>query len=145
MEYPRVGTVFGPVLFLLHISDIAREVSSATNTTSYVTSIYDWGSEENMLFNSEKFEFLRYWPRWQKPDFVYRSPDGTVIQEKEHLRDLGVEMSSDLLDGLWNIPAEKQTGNDDTQEKLDPEQTGLHLPVVVSKWPGQHWQHWECC
>ena len=31
-----------------------------------------------------------------KPDFTYKSPDGSVIEEKEHLRDLGVEMASDL-------------------------------------------------
>ena len=30
------GTVLGPVLFLLHIADIAREVSSTTTTSSYV-------------------------------------------------------------------------------------------------------------
>ena len=30
------GTVLGPVLFLLHISDIARGVSSPTTTSSYV-------------------------------------------------------------------------------------------------------------
>ena len=49
-----------------------------------------------MEFNSEKFEVLRYWPAGQKPDLNYTSPDGTVIQEKEHLRDLGIEMASDL-------------------------------------------------
>ena len=30
------GTVLGPVLFLLHISDIAKGVSAGTSTTSYV-------------------------------------------------------------------------------------------------------------
>ena len=113
------GTVLGPVLFLLHIADIARGVSASTTTSSYVddtrasrsivdkgsdcqtlqedlTSIYHWAEEVNMTFNSEKFECLRYWPRTQKPDFSYKCPDGTVIEEKEHLRDLGVEMSSDL-------------------------------------------------
>ena len=113
------GTVLGPILFLLHISDIARGVSAATNTTSYVddtrvsrsivdskadcdtlqqdlASIYSWAVEVNMEFNSEKFEVLRYWPAGQKPDLNYTSPDGTVIQEKEHLRDLGIEMASDL-------------------------------------------------
>ena len=30
------GTVLGPVLFLLHISDIARGVSAKTTTSSYV-------------------------------------------------------------------------------------------------------------
>ena len=49
-----------------------------------------------MVFNSDKFECLRYWPRSAKPDFCYTSPDGTIIEEKAHLRDLGVEMSSDL-------------------------------------------------
>ena len=29
------GTVLGPILFLLHIADIARGVSSATKTSSY--------------------------------------------------------------------------------------------------------------
>ena len=30
------GTVLGPILFLLHISDIDKGVSSSTTTTSYV-------------------------------------------------------------------------------------------------------------
>ena len=49
-----------------------------------------------MTFNTEKFECIRFWPRNTKPDFLYRSPDGSVIEEKDHLRDLGVEMASDL-------------------------------------------------
>ena len=113
------GTVLGPILFLIHISDIARDVSASTTTTSYVddtrvtrsmvdigsdcqslqddlTSIYHWAEDVNMTFNSDKFECLRYWPKKNKPDFSYKSPDGTIIEEKEHLRDLGVEMASDL-------------------------------------------------
>ena len=113
------GTVLGPVLFLLHISDIAQGVSSSTSTSSYVddtrvirsisdkavdcqalqddlNTIYQWADHVNMTFNCDKFECLRYWPRQSKPDFNYKSPDGTVIEEKEHLRDLGVEMASDL-------------------------------------------------
>ena len=113
------GTVLGPVLFLLHISDIAREVSAATSTSSYVddtrvirsiadpqsdcqalqqdlSSIYGWATDVNMVFNSDKFECIRYWPRGHQPDFSYTSPDGTVIEEKPHLRDLGVEMANDL-------------------------------------------------
>ena len=49
-----------------------------------------------MVFNSEKFECLRFWPRGNKPDTSYKSPDGSYIEEKLHLRDLGVEISSDL-------------------------------------------------
>ena len=53
-----------------------------------------------MIFNSDKFECLCYWPRRTKPDFTYKSPDGSVILEKDHLRDLGVEMSNDLTFNL---------------------------------------------
>ena len=55
------GTVLGPVLFLLHISDIARDVSTATSTTSYVddtralqedfVAIYSWARDINIKFN----------------------------------------------------------------------------------------------
>ena len=73
------GTVLGPILFLIHISDIARGVSSTTTTSSYVddtrvcrsmadsdsdcqllqndlTIVYNWASDVNMTFNSDKFE-----------------------------------------------------------------------------------------
>ena len=89
-------TVLGPILFLLHISDIAREVSSSTNTSSYVDdtrvsrsivdkltdcqalqadlgSVYQWADHVNMTFNSDKFECLRYWPRNSKPYQLYIS------------------------------------------------------------------------
>ena len=113
------GTVLGPILFLIHIADIARGVSSSTIASSYVddtrvcrsmkdvsndcqqlqsdlSSIYDWAADVNMTFNSDKFECLRYWPKKNKPEFDYKSPDGSIIEEKQHLRDLGVEMASDL-------------------------------------------------
>ena len=51
-----------------------------------------------MKFNADKFECLRYWPgnRSVVPDLHYTAPDGTRIEEKETLRDLGVEISADL-------------------------------------------------
>ena len=61
-----------------------------------LNTIYQWADHVNMTFNCDKFECLRYWPKQSKPDFHYKSPDGTVIEEKKHLRDLGVEMASDL-------------------------------------------------
>ena len=50
-----------------------------------------------MVFNGDKFEMLRFWPgKGPKPTIMYCDPDGHPIEEKEHLRDLGVQVSSDL-------------------------------------------------
>ena len=122
------GTVLGPVLFLLHIADIANNVSVGTTTNSYVDdtrvqrsisdvsqdckglqedleTIYSWAERVNMTFNSDKFECVRYWPGGSPPDTQYLSPDMTIIEQKDHLRDLGVEMSSDLTfsDHIGNV------------------------------------------
>ena len=114
------GTVLGPILFLLHISGIAKEVSVQSTVSSYVDdtrvtrpisdpstdcqamqqdlqAIYKWAEQVNMVFNGDKFEMLRFWPRKaSKPDHVYSDQSGEHIVEKSHLRDLGVEVSSDL-------------------------------------------------
>ena len=50
-----------------------------------------------MVFNNDKFESLRFWSDKSKnPPSQYLSPDGQEIEEKHHLRDLGVELSNDL-------------------------------------------------
>ena len=115
---PR-GLYWDQCYFLLHIADIARDVSTSTRTSSYVddtranrciadpdvdcpalqddlSSIYSWAEDVNMLFNSDKFECLRFWPGKTQPSSHYQSPDGSVIEEKTHLRDLGVEIGNDL-------------------------------------------------
>ena len=79
------GTVLGLVLFLLHISCIARDVSPGstvfslvddTRVTMYIRdtstdcmvlqedlkAIYSWAEDVNMIFNGDKFEMLRFWP-----------------------------------------------------------------------------------
>ena len=113
------GTVLGPILFLLHIADISKDVSPNTTLKSYVddtrvqrcisdtdadcsalqtdlAAIYSWAEEVAMVFNGDKFEVLRYWPgRLSKPDDPYLDPEGQPIEEKSHLRDLGVEMGND--------------------------------------------------
>ena len=75
------GTVLGPILFPLHISCIAREVSPGSTVSSYVDdtrvtrcitdpptdclvlqqdlqAVYRWAEEVNMVFNGDKFEVL---------------------------------------------------------------------------------------
>ena len=114
------GTVLGPILFLLHISCIAREVSTESTVSSYVDdtrvtrcmttpstdcaalqqdlqAVYTWAEDVNMIFNGDKFEALRFWPgSVPKPSNSYYDPDGKPIEEKKSLRDLGVKISTDL-------------------------------------------------
>ena len=117
------GTVLGPILFLILILDISGGISDGTRVSSFaddtrvsramktsadpsqlqddLKTIYAWAERVNMAFNGDKFECLRYWP---DPDigavftaeFPYMDEDGKVIQEKTTLKDLGVQMSSDL-------------------------------------------------
>ena len=50
-----------------------------------------------MTFNSDKFECMRYWADPMKaPAFQYKGPDEKPIKVKTDLRDLGVQLSSDL-------------------------------------------------
>ena len=50
-----------------------------------------------MTFNSGKFECLRYWTDPEKaPPHQYLGPDKKPIEVKTDLRDLGVQLSSNL-------------------------------------------------
>ena len=57
--------------------------------------IYQWADKVGLQFNSKKFECLRYWPSGPAPEDPYLSPDGSPIEVKQHLRDLGVQLSDD--------------------------------------------------
>ena len=110
----------GPFLFLILIGDIDSQVVSAflssfaddTRVGHHITrdedaqqlqadleKVYKWAKDNNMEFNAEKFELLRYKPNKhsQGPGSTisYKSSSGTLINEKEHISDLGVNLSSD--------------------------------------------------
>ena len=111
------GSVIGPLLFLILISDIDKNtmhstVSSFADDTRVtkgltneidavdlqndIFQIYGWSEENNMQFNSLKFEVLRYGRNSELKDSTsYVSPEWEVIEEKSSLRDLGVTMSAD--------------------------------------------------
>ena len=112
------GSVLGPLLFLILIGDIDKDVvnsfiSSFADDTrvgrgvkspadmrklqSDLQSVYRWATQNNMVFNSEKFEHIRYQPS-KTPvqyDADYLSDVGTPISTKTSLRDLGVTISDD--------------------------------------------------
>ena len=110
------GSVLGPLLFLILMSDIDCEIldsflSSFADDTRIgmsvkteedtkklqndLDSVYKWASKNNMTFNITKFEVLRYGKNLNlKENTNYFAPDGSVIQSKSHLKDLGVFMSA---------------------------------------------------
>ena len=113
------GTVLGPILFLIHISGISSSLSPNTSSCSFaddtkiwrgvqtnedcdqlqadLQTVYSWAENVNMLFNSGKFEWIRYTvDTASAPCFQYLAPDSSHIDQKNNLRDLGVRVSDDL-------------------------------------------------
>ena len=111
------GSVIGPLLFLILIGDIdqnvaqsflssfaddtrlLREVNGVQDASALqrdLEAIYQWALDNNASFNDKKFEVLRHGSdETLKQTTSYTAPDGTIIAEKQHLRDLGVTMSAD--------------------------------------------------
>ena len=110
------GSVIGPLLFLILLGDIDSNIaasflssfaddtrltiglSGVTQASALQTdleAVYQWAEENNMTFNDLKFEVLRYGrDATLKLTTSYTSPNGSIIDTKEHVRDLGVTMSS---------------------------------------------------
>jgi len=107
----------GPLLDLVLIGDIDRNVTTAfvssfaddtrvghrvrseddvQSLQADLLTIYQWASSNNMVFNSDKFECLRYGKnKTLIQDTKYTSSTGSTIQVKECVRDLGVTLSCD--------------------------------------------------
>ena len=112
------GSVVGPLLFLIHIADIdymlkySEATSFADDTRllmkvrSYeecakfqhdLDSVYLWSAQNKMSFNETKFVHLHYSHPKIDAKMNYRGPRGDTILEEQHCRDLGVEMSTDVI------------------------------------------------
>ena len=73
-----------------------KNVHDCTKFQEDLNNVYDWSDENNMEFNSLKFEAMRYGlDTVLKLCTSYVSDGGTIIEQKDHIRDLGVTMSSD--------------------------------------------------
>ena len=112
------GTVLAPLLFLILISDIdkntensfvssfaddtriGKEIASVEDTLLLqedIEHIFDWAEENNMEFNDEKFQLIRYGPDQEiinQTDYMTKSHNS--ISQANVVKDLGVLMSDDL-------------------------------------------------
>ena len=112
------GTVLGPILFIIMISDLGKELVCSTSSkyaddtknTAKVSNrndaehfqkeldqiVYPWAPTNNMCLNGDKFEYHRIGKNLCVEKYSYKNPDGETIQEKEHIKDLGIFISNDL-------------------------------------------------
>ena len=112
------GTVLGPLLFLVLLSDISEDINQS-NLVSFADdtrifkqiddvdncsvlqrdlgTIYTWASINNMTFNDSKFEHISFHHqiKHRSDHNVYISACQSIIKSKEHIRDLGITMSAD--------------------------------------------------
>ena len=112
------GSVLGPLIFLILLADIDEDVTKAFISSfaddtrvglpiscnadplilqGELERIYNWAQANNMQFNSDKFEMMRYQahPKQPRAPQTLVSDDGTAIEEMSYLRDLGVTLSND--------------------------------------------------
>ena len=112
------GTVLGPILFIIMIDDLDSELlysasskyADDTRVTAKISNpedaenfqselnnvIYPWGPSNNMSLNGNKFEHLHIGKNLGKSKTSYKDPVGNIIEEKKHIKDLGVIITNNL-------------------------------------------------
>ena len=109
------GSVLGPLLFLILMYDINEGINNSmlssfaddtkiwkgitnnsqeTQLQNDLDLIYIWAQQNNMQFNSDKFQAIRFAEVF-KPSY-YSNDSGQVIDHLSKIKDLGIYISQDL-------------------------------------------------
>ena len=111
------GTVLGPILFVIMICDLGSDLTAAfismfaddSRVSSIATSeneqahfqqelddaIYPWAQANKAVFNGDKFEHVHFGKNCASVP-TYLDTNGTPIDKKANIKDLGVIISNDL-------------------------------------------------
>jgi len=109
------GTVLGPLLFTILMLNIdsgvrdSRIISFADDTRLYsnitcieqcdflqtdLNTVYEWATVNNMMFNSNKFNYMSFHvASTVLSSNAYTDPDMNLIDQTDHIKDLGITMS----------------------------------------------------
>ena len=112
------GTVLAPLLFLILISDIdkgtlhsvissfaddtriGKKIATVEDTVLLqedIDKVFNWAEENNMEFNEEKFQLIRYGTcEDMKRQTTYKTKSGEKIEQTNEVKDHGVTMNHNL-------------------------------------------------
>ena len=127
------GTVLGPLLFLIMLADINKDISESNlisfaddtriytkidditdcNTLQHdLNHVYDWASANNMFLNAKKFYYVSFSPnKYYSPSNVYINPEYNIISPSSNVLELGVYMSGNCTFDFHVVNVYKRSSN----------------------------------